>query len=74
MAKNCKNGGQNGLRDGKGGLRGGRNQTVGLSTGQSAGSMGEAVGHAGGPTDLLVVGPFLASLEAVSKFLWEKDS
>ena len=59
-AKNSENGGQNGLRDDEGGPREGRDRTAGLPAGQSAG--------------LLVVGPLLRFSEAVSAFLWEKDS
>ena len=67
MAKNSENGGQNGLWDDKGGPREGRDRTAGPTAGGAA-------GHAGGPAGFLVVGPAFRFSEAVSAFLWEKDS
>ena len=73
-AKNSENGGQNGLWDDEGGPREGRDRTAGPTAGGAAGYSGGAAGHAGGPAGLLVVGPAFRFSEAVSAFLWEKDS
>ena len=73
-AKNCENGGQNGIRDDKEGPREDQDRTVGLPAGQPAGFAGREASHAGEPAGSVVVGPFLCFFEAILAFFWEKES